>query len=87
MTSVDYEEDQRIKRGPRAAAPGGRTVERWRGETVRMGLLYERTAVDFWAGIGESADRADGGAAPARAEDDAARVTWCWRKGGPDAPC
>ena len=73
---ADYEEDQRLEPGPRAAGPGGRTVERWRGETVRMGLLYERAAVDFWAGIVESADRADGGAARARAEDDEARVTW-----------
>ncbi len=60
---VDYEEDQRLEPAQRAAGPVGRTVERWRGETVRMGLLYERAAVDFWAGIVESADPTDGGAA------------------------
>jgi hypothetical protein len=25
-------------------------VERWRGETLRMGLLYEQAAVEFWTG-------------------------------------
>lgn len=70
---ADYEEDQRLEPGPGAAGPGGRTVERWRGETVRMGLLYERAAVDFWAGIVKSADRAD--AARAGAEDDGAPIT------------
>ncbi len=70
---ADYEEDQRL--GPAEPAPGpvGSTVERWRGETVRMGLLYERAAVDFWEGIVESAGRS-GDAAPARADD--ARVSW-----------
>ena len=48
---ANYEEDQRADRGPLEAGPGHRTAERWRGETVRMGVLYERAAVDFWAGI------------------------------------
>jgi hypothetical protein len=26
-------------------------VEHWRGETLRMGLLYEAAAVEFWAGV------------------------------------
>ena len=30
---------------------GQRTVEHWRGETLPMGLLYERAAVEFWAGV------------------------------------
>jgi hypothetical protein len=28
-----------------------RTVEHWRGVTLPMGLLYERAAVEFWAGV------------------------------------
>jgi PadR family transcriptional regulator AphA len=48
---ADYEEDQRLDRGPHEDSPGHRTAERWHGETVRMGLLYERAAVDFWSGI------------------------------------
>jgi PadR family transcriptional regulator, regulatory protein AphA len=49
-----YQEDERLERhsGPRV---GQRTVERWRGETLRMGLLYERAAVEFWAGAATSA--------------------------------
>jgi hypothetical protein len=26
-------------------------VEHWRGETWRMGLLYEDAAVEFWTGV------------------------------------
>jgi PadR family transcriptional regulator AphA len=35
-------------RGPRSTSP---TVEQWRGVTLRMGLLYERAAVEFWAAV------------------------------------
>ena len=73
---ADYEEDQRLERGPGAGGPGQRTAERWHGETVRMGLLYERAAVDFWAGVTGSAGGADVAGARGRAEDDGARVTW-----------
>jgi PadR family transcriptional regulator AphA len=74
---VDYEEDQRAERGSRETGPGHRTAERWRGETVRMGVLYERAAVEFWASIaGSVADPADGADARVRVEDDGARVTW-----------
>lgn len=34
--------------GPRSTSP---TVEHWRGATLRMGLLYERAAVEFWAAV------------------------------------
>ncbi len=34
--------------GPRSTSP---TVEHWRGVTLRMGLLYERAAVEFWAAV------------------------------------
>jgi len=56
-----YEDDQRVdqargRAGPGratgAASPSGRrTTERWRGETLRMGLLYERAAIAFWEGV------------------------------------
>lgn len=45
-----YKEDERFERRP-SGGKGERTVERWRGETLRMGLLYEGAAVDFWEGI------------------------------------
>jgi DNA-binding PadR family transcriptional regulator len=72
---VDYEADQRAERGTGADGPGGRTTERWRGETVQMVLLYERAAVAFWAGIVESANRVSGGAPRAQAPVDRARVS------------
>jgi DNA-binding PadR family transcriptional regulator len=72
----EYEEDQRVERGSRDAGPGHRTAERWHGETLRMGLLYERAAVDFWSGIAGSAELLEVAAVRARAEDDGARVTW-----------
>jgi len=46
-----YEEDERFEHRPGASVKGERTVEHWRGETLRMGLLYEGAAVDFWEGI------------------------------------
>jgi PadR family transcriptional regulator, regulatory protein AphA len=68
---ADYREQQAVERVPRGAGPGHRTAERWRGETVRMGLLYEHAAVDFWASVAGGADRADASAARERAEDEA----------------
>lgn len=46
-----YEEDARLERRPGRSGPGQLTVEHWRGETLRMGLLYEGAAVEFWAGV------------------------------------
>lgn len=46
-----YQEDERLERRPGGSRRGQRTVEHWRGETLRMGLLYEGAAVDFWAGV------------------------------------
>jgi DNA-binding PadR family transcriptional regulator len=50
---AQYEEDHR--REPRAAASPAskldRTAERWRGETLKMGILYERAAVAFWEDV------------------------------------
>ncbi len=46
-----YEEDARLERRPTRSGRGERTVETWRGETLPMGLLYERAAVDFWRGV------------------------------------
>jgi PadR family transcriptional regulator AphA len=73
---ADYEEDQRAERGPRGGGPGHRTAERWRGETVRMGLLYERAALDFWAGVAGTAGPPEvvAARAPADADDDGAGV-------------
>jgi DNA-binding PadR family transcriptional regulator len=50
-----YEEDAVLERLPDAAVRGQRTVERWRGETLRMGVLYERAAVEFWQGVVDAA--------------------------------
>ena len=46
-----YKEDERFEHRPGGPRKGERTVERWRGETLRMGLLYEGAAVEFWEGI------------------------------------
>lgn len=73
---ADYEEDQRVERVPGETGTGQRTAERWRGETVRMGVLYERAAVQFWEGVAEGTEWADRVPARARAEDDGARITW-----------
>lgn len=47
-----YEEGRAATpRGPRSTSP---TVEHWRGVTLRMGLLYERAAVEFWGAVAAS---------------------------------
>jgi len=61
-----YQEDQRFERRPDGSGRGQRTVEHWRGETLRMGLLYEGAAVDFWTGV---AVNARASAQPSVAED------------------
>ncbi len=43
-----YEEDERLERRQDGSGRSQRTVEHWRGETLLMGLLYERAAVEFW---------------------------------------
>ncbi|HEX9609221.1 MAG TPA: PadR family transcriptional regulator [Candidatus Limnocylindria bacterium] len=48
-----YEDDARLERRPGVSGGGQRTVEHWRGETLRMGLLYERAAVEFWEDVAE----------------------------------
>jgi DNA-binding PadR family transcriptional regulator len=50
-----YEEDARLERRPGVSDRGQRTVEHWRGETLPMGLLYERAAVEFWNGVAAKA--------------------------------
>jgi PadR family transcriptional regulator AphA len=52
-----YEEDGRLERRPEASRRGQRTVEHWRGETLRMGLLYEQAAVEFWEDVAQKALR------------------------------
>lgn len=54
-----YEDDARIERRGSASGVGRRTVEHWRGETLPMGLLYERAAVEFWNAVAEKAAEPD----------------------------
>ena len=61
-----YQEAERIEQRPARSSRGRRTVEHWRGETLRMGLLYEAAAVDFWVGTLASAVVAVEGAADGR---------------------
>ena len=71
---AEYEEDERLEDGLDGRGAVSRSVEHWRGVTLRMGLLYERAAMDFWAGVAGS-DRLADTAARTRAEDDGARLT------------
>src|SRR5664279_4395121 len=43
-----YEDDRRGDRGLNGSDSAARSVEHWRGVTLPMGLLYERSAVEFW---------------------------------------
>jgi len=46
-----YEADQRFETGPDGRTGISRTVQHWRGVTLRIGLLYERAAVEFWGEV------------------------------------
>ena len=46
-----YETEERLQRGSVGTGSGHLTLEHWRGQTLRMGVLYERAAVDFWEGV------------------------------------
>ena len=48
---VEYEAEARLERGSDRPLPGHRTLEHWRGQTLSMGVRYERAAVDFWQGV------------------------------------
>ena len=54
-----YEADARIERRGDTSVSGLRTVEHWRGVTLRMGLLYEGAAVEFWQGVADKAVGSD----------------------------
>jgi DNA-binding PadR family transcriptional regulator len=60
-----YEDGQRAEDGLDQPS-GNRTLEHWRGVTLRLGLLYERAAVEFWSGVAASVG--DTGAGQARAD-------------------
>ena len=84
---AEYEEDERLERGLEDQQAGSRSIEHWRGVTLPMGLLYERAAVAFWAGVAGDVGLADAAAARARAEDDSARIAMegAWRDVGGEA--
>ena len=49
-----YEADQRIEDRLDGGRGVTRSMEHWRGVTLRMGLLYERAAVEFWGEVAAS---------------------------------
>ena len=48
---AEYQRDLGPEIGRRSSLRGRRTVEHWRGETLPMGIAYERAAVTFWAEV------------------------------------
>jgi DNA-binding PadR family transcriptional regulator len=46
-----YEVEEQLEQGSSPPTAGHLTLEHWRGQTLRMGVLYERAAVEFWEGV------------------------------------
>jgi PadR family transcriptional regulator, regulatory protein AphA len=46
-----YLADEATGPAPERIGSGHLSVDQWRGQGLRMGLLYERAAVDFWEGM------------------------------------
>ena len=76
-----YEAGQHAEDAPVGA--GSRSIEHWRGVTLRMGLLHERAAVEFWTGIASHAGIADA-TSQARAGELGARsaTNEAWQESG-----
>jgi PadR family transcriptional regulator AphA len=55
-----YEADQRIEDRLEGGRGVTRSMEHWRGVTLRMGLLYEQAAVQFWGEVAASVRDGDG---------------------------
>ncbi len=55
-----YEADQRIEDRLEGGRGVTRSMEHWRGVTLRMGLLYEQAAVQFWGEVAASVRAGDG---------------------------
>ncbi|MGA3058072.1 MAG: PadR family transcriptional regulator [Candidatus Limnocylindrales bacterium] len=67
-----YEAEERLERGSEGSNAGHLTLEHWRAQTLRMGVLYERAAVDFWEWV--AADAAAEETAVARSRADGAAI-------------
>jgi PadR family transcriptional regulator, regulatory protein AphA len=63
-----YESDRQDEHGTGQTATRPRTVERWRGVTLPMGLLYERAAIAFWEQVAADAEVETTGTDPERAD-------------------
>ncbi|MGZ6266021.1 MAG: PadR family transcriptional regulator [Candidatus Limnocylindrales bacterium] len=71
---AEYQAGQRAEAGTNGSGGVSRSLEHWRGVTLPMGLLYERAAVVFWAGVVGSVAAEETAADRARAEDDGASI-------------
>ncbi|MGZ6314062.1 MAG: hypothetical protein ACXWNI_00320, partial [Candidatus Limnocylindrales bacterium] len=70
----EYQAGQGAEVGTNGSGGVSRSLEHWRGVTLPMGLLYERAAVEFWAGVEGSVAAEETAADRARAEDDGASI-------------
>lgn len=55
-----YEADQRNEDRHEGGPGVTRSMQHWRGVTLRMGLLYERAAVQFWGEVAAGVRAGDG---------------------------
>jgi PadR family transcriptional regulator, regulatory protein AphA len=76
---AEYEAGRRVQTGSMERGTVSPSVEQWRGVTLRMGLLYERAAVEFWGDLAARVPVAGSTAAGARQKAGPART----RRTGP----
>lgn len=48
---AEYEAGRRVQTSSEGRGTVSPSIEHWRGVTLRMGLLYERAAVEFWGDL------------------------------------
>jgi PadR family transcriptional regulator, regulatory protein AphA len=72
---AEYEAGRRVQASSEGRGTVSPTIEHWRGVTLRMGLLYERAAVEFWGDLAARVPVAGSQTAPARAKAGPARAS------------
>jgi PadR family transcriptional regulator AphA len=70
-----YLEDQRLGPGGRATTPPDRTPKRWHRQSLRISVLYERAAVDFWEGVAAGTSAPERASSRSGADGDGVGIT------------
>ena len=64
-----YEADERLEDRLDVGRGISRSLQHWRSVTLKIGLLYERAAVEFWGEVASSVGTVDGATSPRQLDE------------------